>query len=176
MRSLSTISLVLLTVVAAAPAQAQEVSYDLPTYTDSLRWNRAGTLFIAALVGDLVKSKEQGMSAAESGRASAKVFGPPNGWNRSDTPFVLFRGMYYNWMSHPDQTCELLEAGENLVRARCNRPYLGYFGTSGESYGVTVAQYEEMGLNFAATIADYHGMDWQQRVDGDDVMITIRKR
>ena len=52
----------------------------------------------------------------------------------------LFRGMYYNWMSHPQQQCELLEAGPAQVRARCNRPYLAFFGQSGRSYGVTVEE------------------------------------
>jgi hypothetical protein len=158
------------------PELTQAQTYELPEYDDARRWNRAATLLTAVLVSDIAKSKARGVTAAEAGAEAAGIFGPPNGWTGSDTPFVLFRGMYYNWMTHPEQTCELLEAGEDVVRARCNRPYLSYFGESGESYGVTVADYEASSKTFAWTIADYHGMDWEQQHDGDDLLITIRKR
>ena len=174
MRATLCTSLPLLVCLLGSPVQAQE-DYTLPTYTDAQRWTRAATLQLAVIVGHLAAQKSAGMSAMEAGRASAKTFGPPNGWNTSDTPIRLFRGMYRNWMSHPDQTCTLLEAGPNLVRARCNRPYVGYFGDDEVVYGVTLQEYEESGVGFASGLAEAHGMTWEQRRDGDDVVITVRK-
>lgn len=162
-------------VLAPPPGQAQE-SYELPTYTDAQRWNRAATLLTAVMVGNIRSGKEAGMTAEEGGRAGARVFGPPHGWNGADTPMRLFRGMYRNWMSHPDQRCDVLEAGERLVRARCSRPYAAFFGDEGASYGVTLREYEEHGMAFGSAIADHHGMDWEQSVEGGDLLITIRKR
>ena len=88
----------------------------------------------------------------------------------------LFRGMYRNWMIHPEQTCELLQANEDVVRARCNRPYVSYFGDDGVAYGVTLQDYHDSGEAFSATIADKHGIDWEQSVDGSDLLITVRRR
>jgi hypothetical protein len=171
----STPCLALLLCALAVPIQAQE-NYSLPSYTDADRWTRAATLQLAALVGQLAAQKADGMSATESGRAAAKTFGPPNGWNTSNTPMNLFRGMYRNWMSHPAQTCELIEANETLVRARCNRPYMSYFGDDRTAYGVTLQEFEESGLGFSSGIAEAHGMTWEQQVDGADKLITIRKQ
>ena len=175
MRATLSVFLPFLVCVLAVPLQAQE-DYKLPSYTDAQRWNRAASLQISALVGHLAAQKSAGMTAMEAGRASAKTFGPPNAWNASDTPMKLLRGMYRNWMSHPGQTCEVLEAGEARVRARCSRPYVSYFGENGVAYGVTLQEYELAGVGFASGIAEAHGMMWEQEVDGDDLVITIRKR
>ena len=176
MRKATALILSLAIAAAAVPLGAQESSYELPEYEDAQRWTRAATLLTAVLVGDLAKSKARGLSASESGAEAARIFGPPNGWNAADTPFVLFRGMYFNWMSSPEQSCELLEAGESVVRARCSRPYVSYFGDSGEVFGVTVGDFEASNEAFASGIAEYHGMDWEQRVEGGDLLITIRTR
>ena len=96
----TTALVVLLSVMAALPANgAAQETYTLPTYTDQQRWNRAGTLIFAVLVGDLAARKAAGMTPRQAGQASAQVFGPPNGWNTSNTPISLFRGMYRNWMT-----------------------------------------------------------------------------
>ncbi|MGI9628230.1 MAG: hypothetical protein ACR2QM_15460 [Longimicrobiales bacterium] len=166
--------LVLLSCATATPLEAQE-DYSLPSYTDAQRWTRSATLQLAVLVGQLGAQKAAGLTAMEAGRASARTFGPPNGWNGSDTPMRLFRGMYRNWMSHPEQRCELVEAGEDLLRARCNRPYLSYFGDDGMAFGVSLREYEESGLGFASGLAEAHGMEWLQESEGDEVVITIRK-
>ena len=169
------LSVLMLLAAAAVPLEAQE-DYTLPTYTDADRWTRASTLQLAVLVGQLAAQKSAGLSAMEAGRASARTFGPPNGWNGSNTPIRLFRGMYRNWMSHPEQRCELLEATESLVRAQCNRPYLSYFGDDGVAYGVTVQDFEESGVGFASGIAEAHDMVWTQENRGATHVITIRKR
>jgi hypothetical protein len=83
--------------------------------------------------------------------------------------------MYYNWMSHPDQECELLAASAAEVKARCNRPWVEFLEARGEAYGVDVAEFETTGLVFCQGIAEYHGMEWIQEREGDDFLITIRK-
>jgi hypothetical protein len=163
-------------VAGVFPAQLNGQSYELPEYTDAQRWNRASTLFKAVLVGDIAKGMRRGMTAEQVGEESARLFGPPEGWNGADTPWRLFRGMYNNWILEPDQTCDVLEASETLVRARCNRPYLDYFGESGEHVGVSVEDYDASLLGFASYLADYHGMEWSQEMDGDYATYTIRVR
>ena len=167
-------SLVLVFCFAAA-LHAQE-DYTLPTYTDAQRWTRASTLQFAVLVGQLGAQKAAGLTATQAGEASAETFGPPNGWNNSNTPMSLFRGMYRNWISHPEQHCELIEAEESHVRAECNRPYLSFFGDDGVAYGVTLEEFEQSGVAFAAGIAEAHGMTWEQEVDGEALLISISRR
>lgn len=167
---------VALSLITSPALRAQQGTFELPTYADSVRWERAATLVVALLVGDIAKAKAAGMTPADAGRADAKLFGPPNGWAKANTPFVLLRGMYSNWMSYPHQSCTLLEANERIARASCNRPYVVYFGATGQSMGVTVAEFEEANLAFERGIADYHGMHWEQHLEGDALVITIRKR
>ena len=168
---------VVVTVLAGmVPVHLAGQTYELPEYQDDQRWNRAATLLTAVLVGDLAKSMSRGMTTEESGREAGRLFGPPVGWTGSDTPWRLLRGMYNNWMSDPDQTCELLEASETRVRARCNRPYLDYFGMSGEVMGVSVEDYDASLFGFASYLADYHGMDWAQEMDGEYATYTISVR
>lgn len=159
-----------------SPGALRAQTYELAQYDDATRWTRAATLLTAVLVADLAKGKARNLSAADVGAESARIFGPPNGWTGADTPFTLFRGMYFNMMSDPDQTCELLEASETVVRARCNRPYVDFFGESGEVLGVTVDDYDQSFEAFASAIAEYHGMDWEKVVEGDDIMYTVTRR
>lgn len=175
MRTFAALALLLLASAAVAPSGAQEVAHELPAYTDAERWNRAATLFTAALLGDLADDMRTGMTPEESGRASAAIFGPPHGWTGTDTPFRLLRAMHRNWMSHPAQECELLEADEDAARIRCNRPWLDLFGDDGEAYGVTVEDFEASLAGFAGAIAEHHRMVWQQEIAGGDLLVTVRR-
>ena len=176
MRSCSALVLVAALVLVPRPLVGQGGEFELPTWDDSQRWTRSAQLFQAALLGDILEKKEQGMTAEAIGRMAAETYGPPRGWGGSDTPFVLFRGMYYNWMSHPDQECELLEVSESRLVARCNRPYAEWVAAREEAYGVSVEEYEAVGLAFAAGIAAYHGMEWTQERDGDDLVVRVGGR
>lgn len=154
---------------------AQDIP-QLPSYTAEQRWTRSAQLLIAVNMANLMEKKAKGMTAEEVGMDDFRRFGPPQGWTASDTPAALFRGMYYNWMTHPSQACELIEATDTLVRARCTRPWVEFVNTRGPAYGVTLEEYETAGRVFCEKIAEYHSMQWIQEPSPMGLEITIRKR
>jgi hypothetical protein len=166
---------VVLSTVSLTSSLAQAPTFTLPTYTSQQRWARASELGIASTVVALMQAKERGVSAEAYGRELFKAFGPPRGWANASTPFALFRGMYNNIMSHPQQQCDILEASERLVKAECNRPYAASVRNRESSYGVTLDEYDAAFRVFAQSIAEYHKMTWRQEVRLDNLVITIEK-
>ena len=176
MRTWSLFIAVVFPAVFVTPAIAQESEFELATYSPERRWNRSAQLLIAVQMADIMEKKAEGKTAEQIGRMSFEAYGPPQGWTGSDTPWKLFRGMYYNWMSNPEQRCELLEASDAEVVARCNRPWAGFIDERGPAYGVSVGEYETVGLVFCQGIAEYHGLEWIQERNGNDFRITVRKK
>lgn len=157
------------------PSIAQPSTPALPTYTAEQRWARAAELNIATNVTNLMQAKERGLTAEAYGQERFKASGPPRAWTTQSTPIALFRTMYLNFMSHPQQQCVLLEASENRVRAECNRPYVASVRSRTAAYGVTLEEYDAAFFAFAQAITQYHKMTWERELRLDNVIITIRK-
>ena len=114
-----------------------------------------------------------GLSAREVGEADAKLYGP--GWT-ARTPWQLYRGMVWNWMTDPDTHCEVLSASPTEVRARCALNYRQVVEQNQERFNVTVQDVFESNRAFAAGVADQLGMQWTETLDGDDRVITVTKK
>jgi hypothetical protein len=156
-------------------ATTQQTTYKLPEYTPEQRWQRSAYL---AMLNQAMRVKElidRGMTPEEIGMADYKTYGPPRGWTTTNTPWRLWTTMWNNY-THPDSMCKVLEASETLVKVRCTRPELPFFKTTGAAYGITLDQWVKVGLTFNQALAAYHGMEYMQEYELDNVIITIRKK
>jgi hypothetical protein len=71
---------------------------------------------------------------------------------------------------------EILKESENAITFRFNRAYKSRFGDDGLSYGVSIKEYEEMLKVFHGAVATHLGFNYNQRLDGDWNVITIRNK
>jgi hypothetical protein len=167
------LTLVVATLVAQ-PAVAQTPQW--PDYTQEQRWSRMAQLGTLGVVAAMAYAKEQGASLEEFGRWWGDLFAPS--WGQAGTygPVEVMRGMRRNFLSWPTMEVEVLSQTETSVTARVNRPWAAYFGDSGSWYGVSLEEYERVNSMFMRRIADYHGLTFEERRDGDGLVLTFSRR
>ena len=153
--------------------QAQEI--DLPEYTTDQRWDRANRFGVNGIVTLIALGKDQGMTVSEIGEFTGAFY--VQGWAKGPRePSAALIAFYRNHMVSPTARIEVLEASENAVTARLNRPYLLIFGDDMSHYGVTVEEYDEVMRITQGMISDWIGLDLEQRIEGDWSYLTFRKR
>ncbi len=154
----------------AAPAAAQ----DLPEYTPDQRWARAEYLANGWFVLGVRYAKTMGQSVDQFAQAVFEVYDPS--WTTQNMgPGEMLLAIYRNMMWQRGAQVEVLEASPALVRMRASRAYAGFFGDTGEAFGVTVAEYERVLDLFYQKICAKRGMTYEQRVEGDWMYITVTK-
>ncbi|MDZ7715328.1 MAG: hypothetical protein U5J95_03865 [Balneolaceae bacterium] len=67
-----------------------------------------------------------GQDIEEVANATVEIFGP--GWSNDLTPLQMVKNLHRNWMASQKAEFEVLEASEDIIRVRMNRPYLDFFG------------------------------------------------
>ena len=167
------VGLVVATLVAQ-PSAAQTPQW--PDYTEEQRWSRMAQLGTLGMVAATAYAKEQGASLEEFGRWWGDLFAPGWGQPGSYGPFEVMRGMRRNFLSWPAIEIEVLSQSETSVSARVTRPWTAYFGESGTWYGVTLEEYERLNSMFMRHIADYHGLAFEERRDGERLILTFSRR
>lgn len=173
--------LALAAMVAAAPCLGQDVrqqaaTITFPTFTTEQNWGRATTLQFATLVGGQAFAKARGSSAEEFGRLSGELFAP--NWGRPD------EGSATRWARLAQNSIrasrggavEVLNVNDTLVVMRATRPYVAWFGPTKEQYGVTLDEYEASGRAFYGEVARRLGLRYEQRIDGEHLVMTISGR
>jgi len=140
---------------------------------DEIRWSRSSYLSWLTALQLMSLQMASGLSAREVGEADAKLYGP--GWT-ARTPWQLYRGMVWNWMTDPDTHCETLSASPTEVRARCALAYRQVVEQNQERFNVTVQDVFESGRAFASGVADQLGMQWTETLDGEYRVITVTKQ
>jgi len=141
--------------------------------SDRIRWNRNAYLSWLNWLQLLSMRMESGMTAQEVGAADAEIYGP--GWG-SQTPWQLYRGMVWNWMTDPDADCETLSASPEEVQARCKQHYREVVEGSQEYHNVTPEDVFESGRAFAVGVADQLGMVWIETLEDGYRMITVTRK
>jgi hypothetical protein len=166
---------ILLSLVLSAALCSPLTAQDLPDYTMEQRWARAEGLLNSWVVFGIRYSKMMGQSLEQFADALVEVYGP--GWSSDMGPLDMLRAMHRNWMWQRGAEFEVLEATDDVVRFRANRAYLpDYFGDDGQSYGVTVEEYEKVLELFQREICTERGMTYESNVEGSWVYVTIRKQ
>jgi hypothetical protein len=153
---------------------AQQASVELPKYTEQQRWNRAATSAVLGNIMPIALGKAKGMTIDEIGNWLGNQYART--WNRPGTPRMLLNGLYWNFVCDPQGTLEVLSASENEITFRGNRPYLAVFGDMRISYGVTVEEYEKVGMIIDKAIAEWMGLAIEEKIEGPWWITTIRKK
>jgi hypothetical protein len=160
--------------LVAQPSAAQTPQW--PDYTEEQRWNRMAQMGTLGVVAAMAYAKERGASLEESGRWWGDLFAPSWGQPGSYGPLEVMRGMRRNFLSWPGMEVEVLSQTETSVTARVNRPWIAYFGDTGTWYGVTLEEFERLNSMFMGRIANYHGLAFEERRDGERLVLTFSRR
>lgn len=167
--------------VVAAPVMGQEVQQQaktitFPSFTVEQNWARAVSLLNANIVAGFGYAKSRGVSAEDYGHWLGKTFAP--GWGQASvgTAIRYARGIQNNLRAYPGVKVEVLSAADTAVTMRTSRPYVTWFGTTSQLYGVNIAEYDTVISATTEEIAHYLGLRYQQRIDGDWLTMTISGR
>lgn len=92
------------------------------------------------------------------------------------TPRGLFLGFHRNTMASPTAIVEVLAETENEITFRSHRSYLPYFGERGIWYGVTIEEFEKVGMISSKAIAEHGGLQIEEKIDGMWQVFTVSKK
>lgn len=157
------------------PCLVQGQGIQLPELTPDQRWARLEFHWASWAAVATAYAEEQGHSVDEFGRWIGKQFAPGWGERGSGTPAGLVRGWYRNAAAWRDLEFEILEATDNMVKARSSRPWVQGFGTEGV-FGLTEAEVDRLVWLVYDEIATHLGLAYEQQLDGEDLVITVRRR
>jgi hypothetical protein len=167
-------AVVLLLFALPTVAHAQQEN-QFPDYTDTERWDRASRLGVVSMAAAIRHAKDMDQPLDDFGRWWVDLF--DDGWGEAGSygPVQVMRGMRRNWLSFHGGEVEILESSDDEVTASFNRVYLDIFGSDRTLYGVSVEEYERVFSLFNQGIADYHGLQYDDRIEGQDWIVTFRR-
>jgi hypothetical protein len=169
---LSVVSLALL--FSGLSLMAQQPKIEIPQRTDQERWNRCAYLGMVNSLMVNVFCKSKGMTVEEIGDWLGKQYAP--GWSSNMTPQGYFLGFHRNAMTWPTAVVEVTAETENEVTFRSFRAYVPYFGEKGILYGVTIGEYEKIGMIVNKAIAEHGGLQIEEKIDGMWWVTTVSKK
>lgn len=155
-------------------ARTQVVEVQLPTLTEAQNWNRMEFHWASFLAGAIAYAKSKGEGVEALGHSMGKLFAP--GWADTLSPAGLIRGMYRNAAAWKDFQLQVVTATQTSVTARFNRPWVPDFGTSGNLNGATPEDADTFLRIVYEEIAAAHGLVYEQRRDGQQLVVTVRRR
>lgn len=170
------IILVVFAMLLPTSAFAQDTS-TFPDYTQEQRWARASQLGMVAMAAAVRHAKDMGQSIDEFGVWWGDLFDDSWGEPGSYSPVQVLRGMRRNWLSFYGGEVEIIAASDQAAGGRFNRaPLTRAFGDDGVLYGVTLEEFDRINTLFYEAIANYHGLAFEERREGDDTVLTFRQR
>lgn len=158
----------------SAPARPQTVDVQLPTLTEEQKWSRLEFHWASFLAGAVAYAKTKGEGVEALGHSMGKLFAP--GWADTLSPAGLIRGLYRNGAAWKDFQLQVVTATQTSATARFNRPWVPDFGRSGSLYGVTPDDADAFLRIVYEEIAAAHGLVYEQRRDGDELIATVRRK
>ncbi len=163
---------------AAPPPGAKQPeakpSLELPQLTDEQRWSRLQTNWVFWVLAAGAQAKALGKSPEDFGHFAGRLFAP--GWGATLTPAGLIRGWYLNASMFKPQKFQVLEVTDTLAKARANLGWVAALGAAQDVGGATAADLERIIDVTYQEIADAHGLKYEQVRDGDDLIITVRRK
>jgi hypothetical protein len=173
MRTLALLALTVATL--GAESSLAQTTPQWPEYTNQQRWDRMGSLGTLGTVAALAYAKSSGTTVAEFGRWWGDLFAPSWGQPGTYGPVEVMRGMRRNLLSWPGAEFEILSQTERAVSGRVNRHWAAYFGDTGTWYGVTLEEFERLNSMFMRRIAEYHGLRYEERREGEHLVLTYSR-
>jgi hypothetical protein len=158
-------------------ASAQQKALpQLRQYTPEERWARLEQNFNTMTIGAIGYIKSLNRTSDDLAQYFVKVYAPTWGKPNSRSPMSVFRGMRYNFNSFPSARFELIDSLENKVTGRYERWYAPSFKDSATQYGVSLAEFEGLFRAFNRGVAEYLGLVYEDRVEGEWVNFSLTKK
>ena len=157
-------------------AQEQtEQKIELPERTPEWKLNRAVRHMDLFICTGIAYAKSLGKTAEDYGKFVGEKFAPS--WEEAKGQGVapLIRTWSGHWQLYKNGKFEIVSESETSVTTKFNRPYSAYF-KDGDLYGVTVNEYETFLEKIGVAIANYLGLKYEQKVEGDNLIVTISKQ
>jgi uncharacterized protein (TIGR02246 family) len=156
---------------SAAPTSAAPT---LPIFTLDQRWERLEFHFASLAASAVAHAKSKGESLEAYAHFTGKLFAPT--WPQVLTPFGLLRGYYANASSWKNLEAQLLSATETSATLRVNRPWANDLGPTGSAFGLSADDLDTFLRIIYEDIATSRGLVFEQRRDGEHLIVTARRK
>ncbi len=158
-----------------AQEKEEEQKVELPKLFLEQKFDRAARFFYVQTCIGIAYAKSLGKSVEDFSEFAGKLYAP--GWEGSKGQGVgaLIQGTHRNALAL-NSHIEILSESKQSITARLARSWIKYFGEDRLIYGVSVEEYEVWLKEAHLAIAEYLGLEWKQKVDGDWIVITVTEK
>jgi len=157
-------------------AQEQtEQKIELPERTPEWKLGRAVWHMDLYVCTGIAYAKSLGKTAEDYGKFVGEKFAPSWEGAKGQGVAALIRTWSGHWQLYENGKFEIISESETSVTAKLNRPYSAYF-KDGDLYGVTMNEYETFLEQIGLAIANYLGLKYEQKVEGDNLITTISEQ
>ncbi len=146
----------------------------LPQLTNDQKWNRLQAVWAMWIMGSAAQMKALGKAPTDYGRFVGHLFA--SGWDANLTPAGLLQGWYRNASMFRTTKFQVLQVSDSVASARATRPWAAILGAVQDVGGITPAELDDVLAGAMQQIADEHGLKFEQVRDGDDYIITVRRK
>ena len=162
--------------LAAQNVQQQSKTIQMQTYTVEQTTNRLSYLGTTSFASGIAMAKARGVSVEDYGRDMAKLFSPSWGAPNTGTAVRMARGVLWNATVWAGGNGNLVSVSDTAVTFRFQPSWAVHFGAQKQLVGVTLDEYNRVLTLTNQGIANYLGLRYTERVDGDWVVATITGR
>ena len=149
----------------------------VPAYTDLQRWNRVAFHAVNFLVTGIAHAKARGERAEDYGRfIGGERFAPTAGAPNTGYALRMARAIFRNLGAFPGSEAQIVSASDTSATVRYRRFHVQQFGQERQLFGVTLDEYDRANAAIHQRMAEYLGLRYEERVDGDWNVVTIRGR
>lgn len=145
---------------------------ELPNLTLEQKWETAESNLIYFVVSGIAYAKSKGESPEDFGKFAGEVAAPLWEETKGEGPQSLVEGISWNKQQFRDFQLEIMSESETMIEARMK----GFGEIDVRDWpepGVTVDDYLRFFDKKWIAIADYLGLEYKQRVEGDWVVLTV---
>lgn len=154
-------------------AQEKEQKVELPKLTLEQKWETAESNLIYFVVSGIAYAKSKGYTAEDFGTFAGEVAAPS--WKKKGDMAYLVEGISWNKQQFRKYQMEILGESETSIKARMKG-----FGENDVSDwpepGVTVDDYIRFFEKKWEAIANYLGLEYKQKVEGEWLVFTVTKK
>ena len=178
MKNKTIVGLLIFVFISSVPINAQEKEEqktELPKLFLEQKFDRAAWFVCLQTCVGIAYAKSIGKPAEDFSKFAGKLYAP--GWEARKGKGVgaLIQGTHRNALAL-NSDLEILSESEKSITARLARSWLKYFGEDRLIYGVSVEEYETWLKEANLAIAEYLGLEWKQKIDGDWIVITVTEK
>jgi hypothetical protein len=178
MRNKTILRAILVVFIFSGTMFAQEMEkkkIELPKLTLEQKWNRAELNFMSTIVGSIGYIKSLGKTAGDYGKALGEFVAPSwkGGIGKGVSYFI--QGMYRNWQIFKNFQMEILDESESSFKAKIKGVGESYI-ESGSEIGATKDDLYDCWNGVLKEIADYLGLIYEQKIEGDWIVFTVTEK